>query len=172
MRKDTPASESEGYSGAQYNAVTETASLESVQLLRLDVEVKPEHTLKGELKLKVDRTVKSCKFDEEALAAVAIFRFIATAKKGRSPAFRCEAEYAVLYAWPEAPNVAAAAAYCKLVGLVTAYPYFRAVTAQMAWNATVTLPPLPPISKKPPVPKTRAELEKALAAAAAKAEKA
>jgi hypothetical protein len=101
------------------------------------------------LKLVTQRGIMGCYYEPEAQSVAAIFRYSVTAKAGRTRAFRCRAEYAVLYHVPDGSPEDAAKAYCAKVGIYAAYPYFRAVAAQMAWNAGLELPPMPAIAAKP-----------------------
>ncbi len=77
--------------------------------------------------------------------------------ESEAKAFSCVADYAVLYALPDRARPEAATSFCKHVGSFAAYPYFRALAAQMAWNAGVDLPPLPTIAAMPVMPKPKAE---------------
>jgi hypothetical protein len=144
-----------GFSGAEYNHVATTARLQTITLLKLDFDVHPERFEgDGEIRLAFDRKVLSCRFDEESPAAAAIFQFSVVAKQGRARAFHLVADYAVLYAMGPDAKPDAATGFCKHVGAFAAYPYFRAVAAQMAWNAGVDLPPLPAIAAMPVMPKS------------------
>lgn len=152
------AARREGFSGAEYNRVAMGAKVRTIQLIKLDFDMHPERM--GEdvaLRLDYGRSVLSCRFDEETISAAAIFQFHVTAKNGRAKAFSCVADYAVLYALPDRARPEAATSFCKHVGSFAAYPYFRALAAQMAWNAGVDLPPLPTIAAMPVMPKPKAE---------------
>ena len=149
------AAQREGFSGAEYNHVAMKAKVRSIQLLKLDFDFRPDRMADGDLKLSYGRTLVSCRYDEEDRIAAAIFQFQVTAKSGRTKTFVCSAEYVVAYTIPEAAKNEAATAFCKSVGYFAAYPYFRAVAAQMAWNAGVDLPPLPTIATMPVVPKPK-----------------
>jgi hypothetical protein len=147
------AAKKTGFSGEEYNRVAMSANLEAVQLLKLDFEAHPERFEVEDLKLSHGRKLLSCTFDEETPAAAAVFSYSVTAKHGRAKAFQCVAEYAVLYAMPNDAKPEAATAFCRHVGGFAAYPYFRALAAQMAWNAGLDLPPLPTIAAMPVMPK-------------------
>lgn len=143
-----------GFSGEEYNRVAMAANLEGVQLLKLEFEAHPERFGGDDgLRLTHGRKLLSCTFDEDTPAAAAVFSYSVTAKQGRAKAFHCMAEYAVLYAMPDEAKAEAATAFCRYVGAFAAYPYFRALAAQMAWNAGLDLPPLPTIAAMPVVPK-------------------
>lgn len=150
------AAKREGFSGAEYNYVAMGAKVRSIQLIKLGFDMHPERMTEGViLKLDYGRRVLSCQFDEESGTAAAIFQFHVTAKNGRAKVFGCVADYAVFYAMPDNSRAEAATSFCKHVGSFAAYPYFRAVAAQMAWNAGVDLPPLPTIAAMPVVPKPK-----------------
>lgn len=145
-----------GFSAEEYNGVAMGARVQSIQLLKLDFDARPDR-MQGNvpLNLAYGRNLLSCRYDEESHAAAAIFQFNVTAKSGRSKAFHCVADYAVVYSTPEDSSIEAATSFCKHVGSFAAYPYFRALAAQMAWNAGIDLPPLPTIAAMPVVPKPK-----------------
>jgi preprotein translocase subunit SecB len=148
------AAERAGFSGAEYNSVAMDARLQSIQLLKLDLDSRPERmTGNADLSLSYGRSITSCRYDRDTHTSAAIFQYNVTAKSGRSKAFHCNAEYAVVYSTPEDANVEAAMSFAKHVGSFAAYPYFRALAAQMAWNAGIDLPPLPTIATMPILPK-------------------
>lgn len=156
---ESPDSDS-GFSSFEYNNVALHSTLLAIQLLRLEMDGNPEHYTRGKrLKLKFNRETLSCRYDDESKASAAIFRYNLAARVGRSKAFGCSAEYAVIYQVPDDATEAAASAFCRKVGQFAAYPYFRAVAAQMAWNAGLELPPLPSIAAMPVVPKRAAKEE-------------
>ena len=131
-----------------------TARMKSIQLLKLSLDSHPERMGDDvELVLSYARSALSCRFDRETSSAAVIFQFNVIAKNGRSKAFQCSAEYAVVYSTPKDASVEAAMTFSKHVGLFAAYLYFRALAAQMAWNAGIDLPPLPTIANMPIVPK-------------------
>ena len=137
------------YSSGQYNHVARGAQLVAIQQLHLEMDGSPEHYRSDALKLSVDRELRGCYYEAESQSAAAIFRYSVTAKVGRSRAFHCRAEFAVLYRVPEDSTEDAAKMYAIRVGMIAAYPYFRAVAAQMAWNAGLELPPMPSIASMP-----------------------
>jgi hypothetical protein len=163
MKKDTSvqagASEEIGFTAAEYNHVATTSRLEAIKLLKLDFDVRPERfEVDGDIRLSFGRKPLSCRFDEASSAAAAIFQFSVTARQGRSRALHLVADYAVLYAIASDATPEAATAFSKHVGGFASYPYFRALAAQMAWNAGVDLPPLPAIAAMPIVPKAKSEI--------------
>ena len=148
------AAERGGFSGAEYNAVAMNAQLDTIKLVNLVLETNPElQQSEGARELAFERKLLSCRFDEPNHVAAAIFQFCVGARREGKDEFRCVGDYAVLYNVPEGSTPEAATAFCKHVGSFAAYPYFRAVAAQMAWNAGVNLPPLPSIAAMPVVPK-------------------
>lgn len=138
------------FSSGEFNAVINGAQLLTVQQLRLEMSGSPDLYKPAEnLKLATSRGLKSCAYQRETRSMAAIFQYSVTAKSGRTRAFRCAAEFLVIYRVPEDSPEDAAKAACNKLGMFAAYPYFRAVAAQMAWNAGLDLPPLPTISAKP-----------------------
>lgn len=153
----TKAQEDAGFSSEEYNSVATSATLATIQLLSSNMQGSPAgYSRDGDLRLSYGRELRSCRFDKESGSAVAIFGFGVKAENGEDEAFSCEAEYAVIYQVPDEAPDAAVMAFCKTVGVFAAYPYFRSLAAQMAWNAGFDLPPLPSISAMPVVPKKSA----------------
>lgn len=146
-----------GFSGEDYNSIARNAVLGGIQLLHCDMDSSPDHFRESGLKLEFNRELRACQFDADSNSAAAIFRYEVSAKAGRSRAFRCRADYAVLYLVPDGGVESAARAFCSHVGIFAAYPYFRALAAQMAWNAGLELPPLPSIAAMPLLGKKKAE---------------
>ena len=147
-----------GFSSVEYNAIAMAANLESIKLVNLVLETNPEVQQRDEVReLSFGRSILSCRFDKDSGAAAAIFQYCVSVLCGDKEEFKCVGEYAVVYKMPEGAKPEAATAFCKLVGSFAAYPYFRGVAAQMAWNAGVELPPLPSIAAMPIVPKPPAE---------------
>lgn len=148
------AAERGGFSGAEYNLVAMNAHLDTIKLVNLVLETNSEiQQREGERELAFGRKLLSCRFDKANWAVAAIFQFCVSVRRGGEDEFRCEGDYAVIYNVPEGSAAEAATAFCKHVGSFAAYPYFRAVASQMAWNAGVDLPPLPSIAAMPVVPK-------------------
>ncbi len=147
-----------GFSGAEYNALAMNARLDAIKLVNLVLETDTDTTQDEEERhLAFGRKLVSCRYDETSHAAAAIFQFEVGVTNGSTEEFKCVADYAVLYEVPDGSSSEAAMAFCKHVGSFAAYPYFRAVAAQMAWNAGVNLPPLPSIAAMPVVPKVVAD---------------
>ncbi len=152
------AAERGGFSGAEYNALAMNARLDTIKLINLVLETDTDTTQsEDERHLAFGRKLVSCRFDETSHAAAAIFQFEVSVRNGSTEEFKCVADYAVLYEVPDGSSSEAAMAFCKHVGSFAAYPYFRALAAQMAWNAGVDLPPLPSIAAMPVVPKVTKE---------------
>ena len=146
-----------GFKGADYNAVATAARLESVRLVSQRFEVNSScQEDPTSWKLEYGRKVMACTFDQEAGFVAAIIQYEVTAREGRKRALRCVAEYGIMYSVPHDSEEEAALGFCRYVGSFAIYPYFRALFAQLAWNAEVTLPPLPTIASTahiPPKPK-------------------
>jgi len=148
------AAERGGFSAAEYNTVAMNAQLDTIKLVNLALETnaETEHS-EDDRELAFGRKLVSCRFDEPNHAAAAIFQFSVSVRRDGDNEFKCVADYAVIYKVPEASSSEAATVFCKHVGSFAVYPCFRAVAAQMAWNAGVHLPPLPSIAAMPVVPK-------------------
>lgn len=160
------AAERDGFSGAEYNSVAMNAKLDTIKLVNFVLEVNAEvQKREGERELAFGRKLMSCRFDENSWAAAAIFQFSVTVRRDGEEEFNCVGDYAVLYNVPEGSAGQAATAFCKHIGSFAAYPYFRAVVAQMAWNAGTDLPPLPSIAAMPVLPKSAEETSKPKGAA-------
>ncbi len=149
-----PAAQTGGFSSEEYNDVATSATLATIQLLEASMQGSPAlYSREGEMRLSYGRELRSCRFDQESGSAVAIFGFGVKAENGDDEAFSLEAEYAVIYTMQADAPEEAVKAFCKNVGVFAAYPYFRSLAAQTAWNAGLDLPPLPSISAMPVVPK-------------------
>lgn len=156
------AAERGGFSSAEYNALAMNARLDTIKLISLVLETNSDTTQdEDERHLAFGRKLVSCRFDEANHAAAAIFQFEVGVRSGSTEEFKCVADYAVLYEVPNGSSSETAMAFCKHVGSFAAYPYFRAVAAQMAWNAGVNLPPLPSIAAMPVVPTVPKKLSSA-----------
>ena len=148
----TEAARRGGFSGAQYNHVAVTASLDHIRLVRNAFEANAAMLAdEPDAELSYGRAVVSCRYDEESHVAAAIFQFNLSATCGEEVLLRCTADYAVVYTMAEDAHAEAATSFCKHVGSFAAYPYFRALAAQMCWNADIPLPPLPAIAALPVV---------------------
>ena len=143
-----------GFSGAEYDAVATTANLEGISLFLTKFDFNPECLGdQGQWKLNVGRKILSCRFSEEDRSVIGIFEYFVTAKSGRKRAMHCVAHYGVFYQTPEGATEEAAKGFCRNVGTFAAYPYFRALFAQLVAGTGLTLPPLPVIAStahKPP----------------------
>src|SRR4051812_43497951 len=97
------------FSSKEYNAVAAGAQLMAIQQLRLVMDGGPNHYRPdGRLQLVTQRGLKSCYYEPESNSVAAIFQYTVAAKAGRTRAFKCVAEYAVLYEVPKgAPEDAA-----------------------------------------------------------------
>jgi hypothetical protein len=147
-----------GFSGAEYNLVATKAELEGVNLLSTRFDVQPEALVNtSEMALSHGRKVISCGFDAERKHVVAIFQYNVQGKLKRKKVLDCTADYAVMYTTPEGAVETAAIGFCKNVGRFTAYPYFRALVAQLTWNAGMVLPPLPTIASTAHIPPKKKE---------------
>ncbi|MGP7795594.1 hypothetical protein [Sphingomonas sp. CLY1604] len=142
------------FSSDEYNHVARTARMSGLRLLKFAMDAQPEiYSRDVKPKLSYGRELLSCSYDEESRAVAAIFRYSVSAKTGRSKAFLCQADYAVVYDMEEGAKREAGLAFCKHVGAFACYPYFRAAVSHMAWGSGIDLPPLPAIAAMPVVPK-------------------
>jgi hypothetical protein len=141
-----------GFKGADYNAVAMAARLESIRLIAQRFDVNPECEEPSKWKLEYGRKVMACSFDADAGFVAGIIRYEVTGRQGRKRAFRCMAEYGIMYSIPSEADEEAALGFCQYVGSFAIYPYFRALVAQLAWNAELLLPPLPSIASTAHIP--------------------
>lgn len=147
-----------GFSAAEYNAVAMGANLEAINLLANRFEVNSECLAENsKWALSYGRKVLSCTFDKEGAYVAAILRYEVIAKLGRKRAMVCSADYGIYYSTPTDSTPEAALGFCRNVGTFAAYPYFRSLVAQLAWNAGIALPPLPAIASTAHIPKKPAE---------------
>ncbi|HET6523180.1 hypothetical protein [Sphingopyxis sp.] len=75
--------------------------------------------------------------------------FEVTARRGRQRMLRITARYFVSYHVEGSCDQYTADLFIDRVGRLAAYPYFRALTASLAGQAGLTIPPLPIISFRP-----------------------
>jgi hypothetical protein len=157
---DELGSESKGFSSSEYNLVARRASLESINLLNSRFDVLMESfAAQNAWKLNYGRKVLSCHYSEEDLSVAGIFQYFVTAKHGRKRALHCVADYAVFYEVPANSTEEAAKGYCHNVGTFAAYPYFRALFAQLVAGAGLSLPPLPAIASVAHIPPRKGKEE-------------
>ncbi|MBN8808761.1 MAG: hypothetical protein J0I47_11110 [Sphingomonas sp.] len=150
MAETAPKSE---FSGAEYNAVAKGAKLEGINLLSVAFNIQPEFLVdQKDWKLNYGRRVLSCNYSPDDNSVIAILQYHVTAKSGRKRALHCVADYGVFYQTPDGATHDAAVGFCKNVGTFAAYPYFRALFAQLANEAGVRLPPLPTIASTAHIP--------------------
>lgn len=153
----------EGFRGADYNAVATAARLESIRLMSQRFDVNSACLSDTEnWKLSYGRKILACTFDQEAGAVAAIIQYEVIAKDGRKKALSCTADYGIFYAVPTDSEEEAVLGFCKYVGSFAVYPYFRGLVAQLAWNAEVSLPPLPSIASTAHIPPKPAKTDLAL----------
>lgn len=142
-----------GFAGAEYNAVATGTKLEGINLLASRFEIDPDCIMnQNQWKLSHGRKVLSCHFSEENHSAAAILQYVVTAKYGRKKALQCVADYGVFYHTPDGATQEAAFGFCRNVGTFAAYPYFRALFAQLVSEAGLRLPPLPSIASTAHIP--------------------
>lgn len=147
-----------GFSGAEYNAVAVGSRLEAINLLASQFEVNADCIgNSAKWNLSYGRKVLSCTVGGEEKYVAAILRYEVMAKLGRKRAMLCRADYGIYYSIPEGSKDEAAIGFCRNVGTFAAYPYFRGLMAQLAWNAGVNLPPLPAIASTAHIQKKRVE---------------
>lgn len=143
------------FSGAHYNHVATCAELVQIALVVSEFEAHVEALVDdGELTLSFGRNVSSCRYDEATKIAAAFFKFHLLAKAEEATVLSLNAEYGVAYKMPDDAHAGAATHFCTHVGSFAAYPYFRSLAAQMAWNAGCPLPPMPSIAAMPVVPES------------------
>jgi preprotein translocase subunit SecB len=142
-----------GFAGAEYNLVAMGAELQRICVANSRFEIIPAHFAhQDEWKLSYGRRVKSCSYDAAEHYAMVIFEYHVTAKRGRSKAMQCVADYVVIYSVPDNATEAAALGFSRNVGAFAAYPYFRALSAHLFAEAGLNIPPLPAIASTAHIP--------------------
>jgi hypothetical protein len=150
LAKEAPKS---GFAGAEYNAVATAARLEGINLLSAQFSIDPDCLMnQTQWKLGYGRKILSCHFSEGEHSVAAIFQYHVTAKFGRKRAMHCVADYGVFYQTPDDATEEAAMGFCRNVGTFAAYPYFRALFAQLVAEAGLRLPALPSIASTAHIP--------------------
>jgi hypothetical protein len=150
-----------GFAGAEYNAVATNARLEGINLLSSNFSIEPGCiATQDQWKLNYGRRLLSCQFSDDGESVAAILRYHVTAKSGRKKAVHCEADYGVFYQVPAGSTAEAVAGFCRNVGTFAAYPYFRALFAQLVSEAGLRLPPLPSIASTAHIPPKDAKMVK------------
>lgn len=142
-----------GFKAAEYNDVAMAAQLLEIRLLKSNFSVEPEFSSAEEdVNLSFGREALSCFYEAGGTSVAGIFKYHVFGKRGRAKLLKCEAEYVVIYRVPDTSAEEAARGFCRNVGTFAAYPYFRALVAQLTWGAGVTLPPLPAIASTAHIP--------------------
>jgi hypothetical protein len=142
-----------GFAGAEYNAVATAAQLQGINLLSSQFSVDPACIVtQGQWKLSYGRKLLACHFSEDGRSVAAILQYQVTAKSSRKRALFCSADYGVFYQMPEGATQEAVTGFCRNVGMFAAYPYFRALFAQLVGEAGIRLPPLPTIASTAHIP--------------------
>lgn len=142
-----------GFAGAEYNAVATAAQLQGINLLSNQFSVDPTCIVtQGQWKLSHGRKLLSCHFSDDGRSVVAILQYQVTAKFSRKRALFCSADYGVFYQMPDGVTQEAVTGFCRNVGMFAAYPYFRALFAQLVGEAGLRLPPLPIIASTAHIP--------------------
>lgn len=142
-----------GFSAAEYNSVAVAATLHAINLLASSFKVDVEEMNHAEdWRLSYNRKFLACHYDAERNQVAAIMQFQVIGRSGRKQAMKCTADYGVFYEVPRDATEEAAIGFCRNVGSFAAYPYFRSLVAQLAWNAGLTLPPMPSIASTAHIP--------------------
>jgi hypothetical protein len=133
-----------------YNEVARCAELLSVQLVESHFSILPsffEEPEGGNLKL--DFHDLDGKYDAEQGLVTAMFIFETSKKIKRRKVFSLKDTFVVFYGIDENCDDTHAVAFARKVGLMAAYPYFRAHTAHVSSLANANMPVLPTISTMP-----------------------
>lgn len=142
------------FSAAEYNSVAKGAILHAINLLASSFKINvDEMGDESSWKLSFSRRFLACHYDSDRNEVAAIMQYKVVAKAGRKQAMKCTADFGVFYEVPDDATEHAAIGFCRNVGSFAAYPYFRSLVAQMAWNAGITLPPMPSIASTAHIPK-------------------
>lgn len=149
VKQPAPASAKLAFSVDEYNKIVGSADLQTVQALKVSLDVDPEfYDESAERKFGIERDIVGVAVKPEGDAVAGTFRFAVTVKHGRKRVLKATAEYLVLYGLNEGADHDAAMEFCQRVGIFAAYPYFRALMAQLSWEANAQLPIMPVIATK------------------------
>jgi hypothetical protein len=144
MTEETPQ-----FDHDEYNKVVSVAKLLSVQVSKVDFDVKVDFFNPDLNKaLHLDRAELGTHFDPDGNIALGRFRFSVAAKASRKTVLKGSAEYLVVYEMQGGADEEAAKAFCSRVGVFAAYPYFRALMAHLSWASDTKLPPIPVIATR------------------------
>lgn len=134
----------------EYANVARCARLLSIQLIASNFKIEPdffEENANDKMKLNFEDLHES--YDEENRVATGIFRFEAIRKRANRKIFSLRDEFIVAYYIPSDCDTLHGKAFAANVGLIAAYPYFRAHVASTASLADADMPVLPIISRGP-----------------------
>lgn len=134
----------------QYNSIVRCAKLLSVQLVESHFSISPSYFKsqdEGHLGLEFNDLDGS--FNERNSVATAMFLFESCKKLGRKKVISIKDTFAVFYQIDTACDEDHAVAFARKVGLMAAYPYFRAHAAHLSSLANADMPILPSISSMP-----------------------
>lgn len=148
-----------GFTAAEYNAVAMSARLRAINLLNSHYDFSPASGAPvSDWKFGYGVKVNSCKYDEEKGWVAAVIRYSMSAKHGRKKIINCHADFGVFYSVGEVSNAEAAEGFCNNVGTFAAYPYFRALVANLVWNSGLDIPPMPAIASTAHIPRASKEV--------------
>lgn len=149
----TPASKEEAKAAAlaAYNSVVENAELQDIRLVSLDFSVQPEYyaalrrspVAKKQLKKVYDSGFSQFAYDSKTKILGGSFDWLITISESRKKLLVVKVSYKVTYRnVPDVGDVHSAA-FVRRVGKFATYPYFRALVAQLSWEAKAELPVMP-----------------------------
>lgn len=149
------------FSAAEYNAVAMGSQLLGIRLLKSSFDVKPDlYEEEDDLpRLSYGREALACDVSPSGEQVAVLFRYNVTGRRGRKKVLTCEVEYLVVYGVPHDCSETAKLGFCRNVGAFAAYPYFRSLVSQFAWNAGIELPPLPAIASTAHIPRKQSVAE-------------
>lgn len=132
----------------EYNDIVERSVLVSVALKELNYDVSDEYSAGSADGGRVVPYVYSvdfegCDFSVIEGCAVLDIRWKLVVTKDERPMLRAEARYRVIYEGFEGKSEEMVALFAKKAAVFSAYPYFRAMIAQLGWASEVYLPILP-----------------------------
>ena len=136
----------------QYNAVVASARLARLSLVTNEFRIFPEFASTDEK----DRTLSyggdlvECTFDETTGTVSGLLSWWVEARNGKKVTLRCASQYGIQYDGLTGHNADAARVFLERVGRFATYPYFRALTAQMSWESSAGLPPMPVLREGTP----------------------
>ena len=151
--------DSEQQNKASYIEAIQRGKLLKVALIGINFDVLPQMLTGQRLTPSFGRNVISYNRSEDMTTTIFEWEIKVSGSEEESESpieeeVLCSTRWLVGFGNLSGVGAEAACRYSQEVGTTTSYPYFRGLVAQLAWNATLVLPPMPVITigSFPPVP--------------------